>query len=97
VEIKAVRENTQLIFEFLCNNVCPELWAKALEDHREFHPVQQGGPLMFCFIMNRILDVSKTSVLTLVAHMKAIKMNNIVEEDNQYDQSHHQGVGSMLH
>ena len=44
VESKAIQENTQLIIKFLCNSVCPELWAKARGDHQEFHLVQQGRP-----------------------------------------------------
>jgi hypothetical protein len=62
-------------------NVCPELWAKALEDHQDFSGVQQGGPLMFCLVMRRILDISEASILALVADMKAIKINKIVGED----------------
>jgi hypothetical protein len=81
VESKAIRENIQLIFEFLHNNVCPELWAKALEDHQDCSGVQQGGPLMFHLVMRHILDVSEASILALVAHMKAIKINKIVGED----------------
>ena len=81
VASKAVRENPQLIFKFLRNNVCSELWAKALEEHQEFHLVQQGGPLMFCLIMKHILDVSEPSILALVARMKAIKLNKTVRED----------------
>ena len=81
VESKAIRENLQLIFEFLRNNVCPELWAKALEDYQDFSGVQQGRPLMFYLVMRRILDISEASILALVAHMKAIKINKIVGED----------------
>ena len=81
VESKAIQENIQLIFEILRNNVCPELWAKALEDCQDFSGVQQGGPLMFYLVMRHILNISEASILALVAQMKAIKINKIVGED----------------
>ncbi|MGL5935557.1 MAG: hypothetical protein ACRCZI_08030, partial [Cetobacterium sp.] len=81
VASKAIRENIQLVFEFLRNNVHPELWAKALEEYQDFSGVQQGGPLMFYLVMRRILDISEASILALVSHMKAIKINKIVGED----------------
>ena len=36
---------------------------------------------MFYLVMRRILDISEASILALVAHMKAIKINKIVGED----------------
>jgi hypothetical protein len=36
---------------------------------------------MFYLIMTCILDISKVSILALVANMKAIKINKIIGED----------------
>jgi hypothetical protein len=44
---------------------------------------------MFCLSVKRILDISEASVLALIAHMKAIKINKIVGEDVEEHYDHH--------
>ena len=59
---KELRDDLKITFEALKNNVESNLWSKALEDHEEFSPIQQGGPLMLYFVLKRILDVSESSI-----------------------------------
>ena len=81
VKCAAVRQNLQITFEMLKNNTETNLWSKAFEDHEEFDPIQQGGPLVLYFILKRILDVSETSIRYLVKRVRAIKLSSIPGEN----------------
>ena len=76
-----IRENLKITFEMLRNNTDAELWSKAYEDHEEFNPVQQGGPLMLFFILKRIIDVSESSITGLQQRIKTLKLTDLPGEN----------------
>lgn len=81
VHSKSVRENLSLTFEMLQNNTEPGLWSKAFEDHEEFAPIQQGGPLVLYFILKRIMDVSEASIQYLQKRIKHLKLTDLNGEN----------------
>ena len=77
----AIRENLGICFETFRNNTDASLWSKAYEDHEEFAPFQQGGPLVFYFILKRIMDVSESSIQYLQKRIKALKLSDLPGEN----------------
>ena len=54
VDQEYIGDNMSLLFQFLKNNTDEDLWTKCLEDYQVFHPLHQGGPLMFILILKKI-------------------------------------------
>jgi hypothetical protein len=77
----AIHQNLQITFEFIRSNTDPALWAKALEDHDEFLPVQQGGSLILYFVLKRLLDVGESSLDFLRKRVRAIKLTDLPGEN----------------
>ena len=76
-----VQTNLQLTFELLKNSTTEKLWTKCLDEHEEFHPIQQGGPLMFCLIMKHIQNSSEAAVKHLRTKIKNLKISKVPDEN----------------
>ena len=76
-----IRENLTLTFECLTNNTEPTLWSKAFEDHEEYKPFQQGGPLIFLCILKRIMAMSEASISYLQLRVKELKLSDLPGEN----------------
>ena len=76
-----VKENMQLTFELLRHNTEETLWSKCLEKYEEFHPIQQGGPLMLHLILERIQTSSESAVEFLKGKILSIKIREIEGEN----------------
>ena len=59
-------ENLSMTTDLFKNNSEDDLSIKASIKHKEFAPIQQGGPLYLYFVLKRILNVSENSLLNLV-------------------------------
>ena len=81
VDQEYIGDNMSLLFQFLKNNTDEDLWTKCLEDYQAFHPLQQGGPLMFILILKRIRDSSESAVLRVRASLEKLKIKNLEGED----------------
>ena len=76
-----VKENLQLTFELLKNSTDVKLWTKCLDEYEEFHPIQQGGPLMFYLIMKNIQNSSEAAVEHLRGKIKTLKISKLPDEN----------------
>lgn len=76
-----VKENLQLTFELLKNSTEVKLWTKCLDEYEDFHPIQQGGPLMFYIIMKNIQNSSEAAVEHLRNKIKALNIRKVPEEN----------------
>jgi len=76
-----ITDNLDLTIDAIRVNCDPDLFAKATEDHEEFDPVCQGGPLLLYFVLKRILDVSEQSIVYIVNRVKALNLSKIPGED----------------
>ena len=74
-------ENLQITYEFIKKNTDTGLIAKAVEEHNEYLPVQQGGPLLLYLVLKKMLDVSETSLEYLRKRVKAIKLSELPGEN----------------
>ena len=81
VQEKSIRDNLNITFEMLRNNTETELWSKSYEEHEEFSPIQQGGPLILYFILKRIIDVSESSIQYLQKRVKSLKLTDLDGEN----------------
>ena len=76
-----VKENMQYSFELLRHNTNETLWSKCMEEYEEFHPIQQGGPLMLFLILKRIQTLSKSAVDFLKRKILSIKIRDVEGEN----------------
>ena len=76
-----LKENMQYSFELLRHNTDDVLWSKCLEEYEEFHPIQQGGPLMLYLILKRIRTSSESAVDYLKKKVLSIKIREIEGEN----------------
>ena len=65
------------IFTLLERNTDEKLWAKCLEEYEEFHPLQQGGPLMFLLILTRIQNNSESAITHLIDKVTKLKISKL--------------------
>ena len=70
-----------LIFKLAQNNMDDHLCTKCLEEYKEFHPVQQGGPLMLYLVLRKIQDVSENSIQHLHTQLKNMKISLVPGEN----------------
>ena len=76
-----ISKNMNLIFKLAQNNMDDHLCTKCLEEYKEFHPVQQGGPLMFFLIIRRIQSSSETAIEHLKKQIKNLKLRDLPGEN----------------
>ena len=76
-----VKENLKLSFEFLQKNTDDTLWGKCLEEYEEYHPIQQGGPLMLYLILRRIQNSSEDAVEFLKKKVTTVRISKIDGEN----------------
>ena len=76
-----VKENLKLSLDFLQNNTDESLWSKCMEDYMGYKPIQQGGPLMFHLLLNKIQNSSESAVEHLRQKVAAIRINKVQGED----------------
>lgn len=76
-----LKENMHYTFEMLRHNTEDTLWSKCMEDYEEFHPIQQGGPLMLYLILKRIQASSEAAVEYLKQKVLTIKISEVEGEN----------------
>lgn len=76
-----IRENMSYSLTLLKNNTEESLWSKCLEDYKEFHVDQRGGPLMLYLILRRIQDVSETTIGHLKTKLSHLAIKDLKGED----------------
>jgi hypothetical protein len=74
-------QNLVLTLELLEKNCTSDLWNKCLETHMSFPPIQQGGPLMFRIIMDKLQSDTEDAVQHLCDTVKALKISEQVGEN----------------
>ena len=79
-----VRENLRLTLDLLKNNADDRLWSKCLEDYEEYHPIQQGGPLMLFLLLRRIQNSSEAAIECLQLKVKNIKISKVEGENVEH-------------
>ena len=85
-------DNLKLTQQYLINNVDEDLAAKTLEDHEEFTPAEQGGPLFFFLMLQNLLSNSREAALHLENKIKTLKISTVKGEDISKVVSHLRGA-----
>jgi hypothetical protein len=75
------QQNMTLSFELLQNNCTQELWEKCLERYAVYPIEQQGGPLMFRIIMEKLQSDTEQAVQHLIDTVKKIKISKYKGEN----------------
>ena len=81
VDESYIRENMALTLDLLHNNTDPVLWAKCAESYDEYLPIQQGGPLMLCLILQRIQNHSEQVLDLLKTQISRLTLRSLQGED----------------
>jgi hypothetical protein len=81
VNTKYVKENLQFTMDCLEKNTSESLWSKVLEDHSEYPPNQQGGPLVLFLLLKRIRDSSESAIDRLKTKLRTLKIKDTPGED----------------
>ena len=76
-----VHENMALTLTLLQNNTDEALWNKCMERYEEYHPMEQGGPLMAFLILQRIQDSSEQALDHLKDQLKNLDISTLPGED----------------
>ena len=74
-------QNLVLSLEFLEKNCTPELWRKCMETLKMFPALQQGGPLMFRIILDKLQSDTEQAVRHLSDTIKNLKLTDCAGED----------------
>ena len=76
-----ISSNLELTYEVMQKNTEERLFNKCLEDYDRYHPMQQGGPLMFSLVMSRIHNESEKHMEHLKKKVEALKISTVEGED----------------
>ena len=79
-----IKDNMRYTFEMLHSNTDEKLWSKCLEDYEEYHPTQQGGPLMFFLILKRIQNSSESACDHLKRKVITLKISKLEGENVEH-------------
>jgi hypothetical protein len=75
------RDNLQLSYDFLENNITNQLWEKCLESYEEYPPERRGGPLLFIIMMKKLQNNTDDAVEYLQNSVKGLSITNFDGED----------------
>jgi hypothetical protein len=76
-----IQENMALTLRLLESNTDENLWSKCLEAYEEYHPIQQGGPLMAYLILQHIQDSSDMALEHLRAQIVSLDIGKLPGEN----------------
>ena len=76
-----VASDLELTYSLLKKNTDEDLFHKCLRDYDQFHPMQQGGSLIFILIMKRIQNESEQHMAHLQDQVQTLKISGIEGED----------------
>ena len=76
-----IAQNMAFVLTLLQNNTDESLFALCRDQYDEFHPMEQGGPLMFYLILHRIQDSSEQALDQLKIQLEALDISTIPGED----------------
>lgn len=74
-------ENLNLTYTLFKNNTDDTLFNKCLETYETFHPMQQGGPLILCLILQRVHNASEQHMEHLKDKVETLKITSIEGEN----------------
>lgn len=76
-----IPENLNLTYTLVKNNTDERLFNKCLELYDQFHPMQQGGPLILCIILQKVHNASEQHLEHLKDKVERLKIKDIEGEN----------------
>jgi hypothetical protein len=81
VQDSYIQENLALTLTLFQNNTDESLWTRCWERYEEYHPAQQGGPLMAYLILSSLLESSEQALEHLLTVLRELDISKIPGED----------------
>jgi len=76
-----VKENMAYTLDLLQSNTDEKLWSKCKEEYDDFHPIQQGGPLMLSLLLKKIQHSSESALEHLRSKVTTLKISKLEGEN----------------
>ncbi len=74
-------DNLTLTYQFFENNVSEDLWGKTFDKYTKYTEEQQGGPLFFIIMINKLLSNTEEAAVTLERRVRSFNISQLPGED----------------
>lgn len=75
------RDNLTYLFDQLCSNCEPSFLVNCLDQYDGFDESEQGGPLLYWIIQQKLMNSSRTAVERLIQSVKGLNISEIEGEN----------------
>ena len=76
-----IPENLNLTYTLFKNNADDNLFNKCLEEYETFHPMQRGGPLILCLILQKVHNASEQHLEHLQGKVETLNISKMKGEN----------------
>ncbi len=74
-------DNLNLTYQFFENNVSENLWGKTFDKYSKYTEEQQGGPLFFIIMINKLLSNTEEAAVMLERRVRNFNISQLPGED----------------